>query len=300
MADAVLHRDFDPLSTGSFRQRILSKTSVYMALTIFALGYLVPLVIILINTLRPLDEIVRSGFIAWPHDVSLQYWGEAWSTFCIGGTCEGVSRFFKNSLMMAVPATILSTAIGLVNGYVLSKWRFRGSDALFGIITLGVFMPAQMTLLPWAFVLGKLGLSNTISGLVLVHTVQGLSFTTLFCRNYFVNIPDDLIKAARIDGAGFWRIFRRIILPLSPPIIIVAVIWQFTGIWNEFLFGTVFTSGANQPITSAIVAFSGSGTGERHYNVEAAAVIMAAIPPLFIYLVGGKYFVRGLTQGAVK
>ncbi|MBU1307471.1 MAG: carbohydrate ABC transporter permease [Alphaproteobacteria bacterium] len=300
MADAVPHRDFDPLSTGSFRQRILSKTSVYMALTIFALGYLVPLVIILINTLRPLDEIVRSGFIAWPHDVSLQYWGEAWSTFCIGGTCEGVSRFFKNSLMMAVPATILSTAIGLVNGYVLSKWRFRGSDALFGIITLGVFMPAQMTLLPWAFVLGKLGLSNTISGLVLVHTVQGLSFTTLFCRNYFVNIPDDLIKAARIDGAGFWRIFRRIILPLSPPIIIVAVIWQFTGIWNEFLFGTVFTSGANQPITSAIVAFSGSGTGERHYNVEAAAVIMAAIPPLFIYLVGGKYFVRGLTQGAVK
>lgn len=300
MADAVPHRDFDPLSTGSSRQRILSKTSVYMALTIFALGYLVPLVIILINTLRPLDEIVRSGFIAWPHDVSLQYWGEAWSTFCIGGTCEGVSRFFKNSLMMAVPATILSTAIGLVNGYVLSKWRFRGSNALFGIITLGVFMPAQMTLLPWAFVLGKLGLSNTISGLVLVHTVQGLSFTTLFCRNYFVNIPDDLIKAARIDGAGFWRIFRRIILPLSPPIIIVSVIWQFTGIWNEFLFGTVFTSGANQPITSAIVAFSGSGTGERHYNVEAAAVIMAAIPPLFIYLVGGKYFVRGLTQGAVK
>ncbi|MDG4674849.1 carbohydrate ABC transporter permease [Shinella sp. 838] len=300
MADAVPHRDFDPLSTGSSRQRMLSKTSVYMALTIFALGYLVPLVIILINTLRPLDEIVRSGFIAWPHDVSLQYWGEAWSTFCIGGTCEGVSRFFKNSLMMAVPATILSTAIGLVNGYVLSKWRFRGSNALFGIITLGVFMPAQMTLLPWAFVLGKLGLSNTISGLVLVHTVQGLSFTTLFCRNYFVNIPDDLIKAARIDGAGFWRIFRRIILPLSPPIIIVSVIWQFTGIWNEFLFGTVFTSGANQPITSAIVAFSGSGTGERHYNVEAAAVIMAAIPPLFIYLVGGKYFVRGLTQGAVK
>lgn len=300
MADVLVQQEFDPLATGSRRRRVLSKTVIYGLLTVFAVIYLLPLLIILLNTLRPLPEIVRTGFIAWPHDVSLQYWGEAWSSFCIGGTCEGVSRFFQNSLMMAIPATLFSTAIGLVNGYILSKWRFTGADALFGLVTLGVFLPAQMTLLPWAYVLGALGLSNSISGLILIHTVQGVSFTTLFCRNYFLNIPDDLIKAARIDGAGFWRIFRRIILPLSPPIIIVAVIWQFTGIWNEFLFGAVFTSGDKQPITSAIVAFSGSGTGERHYNVEAAAVIMAALPPLFIYLVGGKYFVRGLTSGAVK
>ena len=300
MADVIAHQEFDPLATGSLRRRLLSKTAVYGLLSIFAAVYLLPLLIILMNTLRPLPEIVRTGFIAWPQEVSLQYWAEAWGSFCIGGTCEGVSRFFKNSLMMAIPATVFSTAIGLVNGYILSKWRFRGADALFGMVTLGVFLPAQMTLLPWAYVLGTLGLSNSITGLVMIHTVQGISFTTLFCRNYFLNIPDDLIKAARIDGAGFWRIFRRIILPLSPPIIIVTVIWQFTGIWNEFLFGAIFTSGDQQPITSAIVAFSGSGTGERHYNVEAAAVIMAALPPLFIYLVGGKYFVRGLTSGAVK
>ncbi len=300
MAETLIQQEFDPLATGSARRRVLTKTAIYGLLAIFAAIYLMPLLIILLNTLRPLPEIVRTGFIAWPHDISLQYWSEAWSSFCIGGTCEGVSRFFKNSLMMAIPATVLSTAIGLVNGYILSKWRFRGADFLFGMVTLGVFLPAQMTLLPWAYVLGTLGLSNSITGLILIHTVQGVSFTTLFCRNYFLNIPDDLIKAARIDGAGFWRIFRRIILPLSPPIVIVAVIWQFTGIWNEFLFGAVFTSGDHQPITSAIVAFSGSGTGERHYNVEAAAVIMAALPPLFIYLVGGKYFVRGLTSGAVK
>jgi glucose/mannose transport system permease protein len=300
MADVIAHQEFDPLATGSRSRRILSKSVVYGLLALFAAVYLLPFLIILMNTLRPLQEIVRTGFIAWPQDMSLQYWGEAWSSFCIGGTCEGVSRFFKNSLLMAVPATVLSTAIGLVNGYILSKWRFRGADFLFGMVTLGVFLPAQMTLLPWAYVLGSLGLSNSISGLVMIHTVQGISFTTLFCRNYFLNIPDDLIKAARIDGAGFWRIFRRIILPLSPPIIIVTVIWQFTGIWNEFLFGAIFTSGDKQPITSAIVAFSGSGTGERHYNIEAAAVIMAALPPLFIYLVGGKYFVRGLTSGAVK
>jgi glucose/mannose transport system permease protein len=253
MADALVQQEFDPLATGSLRRRILSKTVIYGLLTIFAAIYLLPLLIILLNTLRPLPEIVRTGFIAWPHEVTLQYWGEAWSSFCIGGTCEGVSRFFKNSLMMAIPATVFSTVIGLVNGYILSKRRFKGADALFGLVTLGVFLPAQMTLLPWACVLGTLGLSNSISGLILIHTVQGVSFTTLFCRNYFLNIPDDLIKAARIDGAGFWRIFRRIILPLSPPIIIVAVIWQFTGIWNEFLFGAVFTSGDNQPITSPSV-----------------------------------------------
>lgn len=300
MDDSPANHQFDPLATGSRRRQFWSKFTVYAFLTIFGLYYLMPVVIILINSMRPLDEIVRGGFIAWPGSLSLQYWGEAWGTFCIAGTCEGISRFFKNSLMMTIPATIISTALGLVNGYILSKWQFRGSGFLFGLITLGVFLPPQMTLLPWAFVLGNLGISNTIGGLVLIHTVQGIAFTTLFCRNYFINIPDDLIKAARIDGAGFWRIFYKIVLPLSPPIVIVTVIWQFTGIWNEFLFGTIFTSGANQPITSAIVAFSGSGTGVRAYNVEAAAVIMAALPPLFIYLVGGKYFVRGLTQGAVK
>ncbi|WP_380053985.1 carbohydrate ABC transporter permease [Falsihalocynthiibacter sp. SS001] len=299
MVDSV-HQEFDPLATGSRARQIRARATVYTLLGFFALLYLSPVLIILMNTFRPLEEIVREGFISIPNMMSIQYWGEAWGSFCIGGSCEGVSRYFGNTLLMTVPATILSTAFGVVNGYALSKWRFRGDMWVFGLITLGVFLPAQMTLLPWAFTLGKLGLSNSIAGLVLVHTIQGISFTTLFCRNYFVAVPDDLIKAARIDGAGFWRIFRRIMLPLSPPILIVCVIWQFTGIWNEFLFGTVFTSGSNQPITSAIVAFSGSGTGERHYNVEAASVIFAALPPLFIYVIGGKYFVRGLTSGAVK
>lgn len=301
MADANAdHTAFDPLATGGLRRRLASKAIVYALLILFALTYLAPVVILAMNSMRPLDDIVRGGFIDRPTSLSLRYWAEAWGTFCIAGACDGISPFFVNSLAMTIPATVLSTAIGLVNGYALSKWRFRGSEAVFALITLGVFLPAQMTLLPWAYILGNLGLSNTIAGLVLVHTVQGLCFTTLFCRNYFASVPDDLVKAARIDGAGFWRIFARVILPLSPPIVIVTVIWQFTGIWNEFLYATVFTSGANQPITAAVVAFSGSGTGVRAYNVEAAAVLMAALPPLVIYVVGGKYFVRGLTQGAVK
>jgi glucose/mannose transport system permease protein len=161
-------------------------------------------------------------------------------------------------------------------------------------------MPGQITLLPWAWLIGKLGLSNTIAALVLIHTVQGLSFTTLFCRNYYVNVPDDLVKAARIDGAGFWRIFRRIILPLSPPILIVTVIWQFTGIWNEFLFAVVFSSGRQQPITAALIALSAGGTTVRQLDVLSAAVLIAAAPPLLVYFFGGRYFIRGLTQGAIK
>ena len=167
-----------------------------------------------------------------------------------------------------------------MNGYILSKWRFRGSEVLFTCMLLGVFMPGQIALMPWAFILGKLGLTNTTAGLVLIHVVQGISFTTLFCRNFFVGIPDDLIKAARIDGAGFWRIFCKIVLPLSPPILIVTVIWQFTGIWNEFLFGVVFTSGAQQPITAAWWRCRRRQVNVRHFDVMSAGVLIGALPPL--------------------
>ena len=276
------------------------KFLVYAILTLFAAYYLLPLVVVILNSFRKLPEIAQNGLIAMPRSWNLDAWPQAWSTYCIGGTCKGMQGNFYNSLRMTIPATFLSTILGALNGYVLSKWRFRGADWVFGAMTLGVFMPAQISLLPWSFLLGQLHLTNSTWGLVLVHTVQGLSFTTLFCRNYYVNIPDDLIKAARIDGAGFWRIFRKIVLPLSPPILIVTVIWQFTGIWNEYLFGVVFTSGREQPITSALVALSTNGTNVRNYDVMSAAVLIAALPPLLIYLVGGKYFVRGLTQGAIK
>ncbi|MCB2052893.1 MAG: carbohydrate ABC transporter permease [Geminicoccaceae bacterium] len=288
------------MATGGGRRHAQAKFVVYLLLILFALYFLVPLVVVVFNAFRELDDINRVGVLGLPTTTSLEAWSTAWGSMCIGGTCEGISIYFWNSIKMAVPATIISTILGALNGYVLSLWRFKGSDLLFGIITLGVFMPAQMALLPWAITLGSLGLTNTTSGLVLLHVVQGVAFTTLFCRNYYVNIPVDLMKAARIDGAGFWRIFHRIVLPLSPPILIVTVIWQFTGIWNEFLFAVVFSSGSQQPVTAALIALSTGDTGVRYYNVESAAVLMAAAPPLLVYLFGGKYFMRGLTQGAVK
>ena len=291
---------YDPLGAAGTWRRNSAKLIVYALLGLFALCYVLPLCIVVLNSFRDLSDITRNGLIGLPHSFSLNYWSLAWNKFCVGGTCEGIAPFFFNSVAMVVPATIISTAVGSINGYVLSKWRFTGSEILFGLMTLGVFMPGQMVLLPWARVLGWLGLTNSTAGLVLIHCVQGLSFTTLFCRNYYVNIPDDLIKAARIDGAGFWRIFRKIILPLSPPILIVTVIWQFTNIWNEFLFAVIFSSGTHQPITAALIALSAGGTAVHQYNVESAAVLIAALPPLLIYLFGGRYFLRGLTQGALK
>jgi len=301
VVSATYDPTLDPHARSANLRFALGRIAVYAFLGFFAIIYLIPLFVIVANSFRELPEISRNGLIALPQSLSLKAWPQTWSHYCVAGTCEGIQRNFYNSLVMTIPATILSTMLGAINGYVLSKWRFPGSETLFALMTLGVFMPGQIALLPWAFILGSIGLSNTVAGLILVHVVQGLSFTTLFCRNYYVNVPDDLIKAARIDGAGFWRIFWKIILPISPPILIVTVIWQFTGIWNEYLFGVVFTGGRQQPITAALVALASTNAmNARAYDVASCAVLIAAIPPLLIYFFGGKYFVRGLTQGAIK
>ena len=300
MSDIALDIGYAHAVRAERRRYVVGRIAVYGFLCLFAAIYLLPLFVIVANSFRSLPEITQNGLIAVPRSFSLESWPNAWSHYCVAGTCQGIKRNFYNSLMMTIPATLISTLLGAVNGYILSKWRFRGSEFLFGCVTLGVFMPGQVALLPWAFILGKLHLSNSVYGLVLVHCIQGLSFTTLFCRNYYVNIPDDLIKAARIDGAGFWRILLKIVLPLSPPILIVTVIWQFTGIWNEYLFGVVFTGGREQPITASVVALASAVMNAKAYDVTSAAVVIAAVPPLLIYFFGGKYFVRGLTQGAVK
>lgn len=298
MADAALIDD--PAAKAAARNYFIGRVVIYGLLIVFALIYLLPLLVVVMNSFRPLPEIAQNGLINFPQSIQFSAWVDAWSTYCINGTCEGMRRNFMNSLYMTIPATIVSTLLGALNGYILSKWRFRGSEVLFTCMLLGVFIPSQLALLPWAYLLGQLGLQNSITGLALVHVIQGISFTTLFCRNFYVSIPDDLIKAARIDGAGFWRIFRKIVLPISPPILIVTVIWQFTGIWNEFLFGVVLTSGQQQPITAALVALSAGEVNVRNYDVMSAGVLIGALPPLLVYFFGGKYFVRGLTQGAVK
>jgi glucose/mannose transport system permease protein len=277
-----------------------NRLAIHLTLMVFAACYMVPLLVVVLNSVRSTEDINHAGVIGLPHTLVWSNFSQTWSSYCISEHCSGIQPYFWNSLRMVIPATIISTALGALNGYSLSLWRFRGDGWVFGIITLGVFLPEQMRLVPWVIVLRDLGLFNTISGLVLVHVIQGLSFTTLFCRNYYVSIPQDLLKAARIDGAGFFRIFWRIVLPLSPPILIVTVIWQFTGIWNEYLYGVTFSAGEHQPITAALIALSARLSDAPQYGEQSAAVLMAAAPTLLVYLFGGRYFVRGLTAGAIK
>jgi glucose/mannose transport system permease protein len=273
---------------------------VYAALIILALLFLVPLGVVVVNSLRSSREIAATSLIGWPTHLIFSNYAQAWNKFCMAEHCWGIEPYMLNSLTLTIPATVISTLLGALAGYSISLWRFRGDQFVFGLVTLGIFLPEQMKLIPWVVVLRDLSLMNTIAGLVLIHTVQGMSFTTLFCRNYYVGIPQDLLKAARIDGAGFFRIFWRIILPLSPPILIVTVIFQFTGIWNEFLYGVTFTSGGQQPVTAALIALSAAITSEPMYGEQSAAVLIAALPTLLVYLFGGRYFLRGLTAGAVK
>jgi glucose/mannose transport system permease protein len=277
-----------------------TRVLVYTALIVLALLFLVPLGVVVMNSLRSSREIASTSMIGWPSHLTFANYPEAWNHFCMAEHCWGIQPYVMNSLTLAIPATILSTMLGALAGYSISLWRFRGDQLVFGLVTLGIFLPEQMKLIPWVVVLRDLSLMNSITGLVLIHTVQGMSFTTLFCRNYYVSIPPDLLKAARIDGAGFFRIFWRIVLPLSPPILIVTVIFQFTGIWNEFLYGVTFTSGGQQPVTAALIALSAAITSEPMYGEQSAAVLIAALPTLLVYLFGGRYFLSGLTAGAVK
>ena len=280
--------------------RNLSRIAIHTTLIVLAAFFLTPLLVVVLNALRSSDDISRNGVIGLPHTLMWSNFSRTWSSYCISQHCDGIQPYFWNSVRMVIPATIISTGLGALNGYSLSLWRFRGDTVVFGIITLGVFLPEQMRLVPWVIVLRELGLFNTISGLVLIHSIQGISFTTLFCRNYYVSIPPDLLKAARIDGAGFFRIFWRIVLPLSPPILIVTVIWQFTGIWNEYLYGVTFSAGEQQPVTAAMIALSARLSEAPQYGEQSAGVLMAAMPTLLVYLFGGRYFMRGLTAGAVK
>ena len=273
---------------------------LYVLLGLFALFYLMPLFVMITTSLKSLDEIRTGDLVSLPRDVTFDAWRTAWSGACTGIQCEGVRPYFLNSLLIAIPAVLISTFVGALNGYVVAQWKFKGSNIFFALMLFGCFIPFQVVLLPMARVLGIMGVAGTIPGLIFVHVIYGLGFTTLFFRNYYVSIPAELTKAAKVDGAGFFRIFWSIFLPLSLPIIVVAVIWQFTQIWNDFLFGVSFSQAGTQPVTVALNNIVNSTTGVKEYNVDMAAAIIAALPTLFVYVVAGKYFIRGLTAGSVK
>ncbi len=278
----------------------LSRFAVYAVLLVSALFFLAPLYVMLATSFKDAEQIRSGNLLSLPNGLNFESWTLAWSTACTGVDCRGLKPYFWNSVMMAVPAVLISTAWGAINGYVLSMWKFKGSDLLFGFLLFGVFMPFQVVLLPMSQILGYLGLSSSIAGLVLVHSLAGMAGTTLFFRNYYTAIPRELVNAARIDGAGFWRIFVRIVVPMSTPILMVTLIWQFTNIWNDFLFGVAFSGADSKPITVGLNNMANTTSSVKNYNVDMAAAIIAGLPTMLVYVLAGQYFVKGLTAGAVK
>jgi glucose/mannose transport system permease protein len=283
-----------------FRSGGLARFTIYALLVLFCLYYLLPLYVMVVNSLKPLSEITAGGMMALPGAWTIAPWASAWSTAQVGVEATGLRPYFINSILMVVPAVALSTMLGALNGYVLTKWRFRGATVVFGLLLFGCFIPFQIVLIPMARVLGLLGLAGTVPGLIFVHLVYGIGFSTLYFRNYYAQFPTELVRAAMIDGAGFFMIFRRIMLPASGPIAVVCIIWQFTNIWNDFLFGASFSDFDSQPMTVALNNLVQSSTGVKEYNVHFAGAIMAALPTLLVYVVAGRYFVRGLMAGSVK
>ncbi len=287
---------------GSKPRRILSRRNVFLYGTLFlvAVYYLLPLYVMVVTSLKGMPEIRLGNIFSPPVEITFEPWVKAWATACTGLNCDGLSRGFWNSVRITVPSVILSIALASVNGYALANWRFRGADIFFTILIVGAFIPYQVMLYPIVIILREIGLYGSLWGLVLVHSIFGMPILTLLFRNYFASLPDELFRAARVDGAGFWGIYLRIMVPMSMPIFVVALIIQITGIWNDFLFGVVYTRPDTYPMTVQLNNIVNSVQGVKEYNVNMAATLITGLVPLIIYFVSGKLFVRGIAAGAVK
>ncbi len=293
----------DPHGPSGRRPRpVFSRRNImlYGTLIVIALYYLLPLYVMIVTSLKGMPEIRVGNIFAPPLEITFQPWVKAWAEACTGLNCDGLSRGFWNSVRITVPSVIISIAIASVNGYALANWRFKGSEIFFTILIFGSFIPYQVMIYPIVIVLREIGVYGSLTGLVIVHTIFGMPILTLLFRNYFVSVPEELFKAARVDGAGFWGIYFRIMLPMSLPIFVVAIILQITGIWNDFLFGVVYTKPDTYPMTVQLNNIVNSVQGVKEYNVNMAATIITGLVPLTVYFLSGKLFVRGIAAGAVK
>ena len=297
----VLRRDAVGPS-GPKPRHVLSRRNIFLygTLIVVALYYLLPLYVMVVTSLKGMPEIRLGNIFSPPMEITVEPWVKAWSSACTGLNCDGLSRGFWNSVRITVPSVILSIGIASVNGYALANWRFKGADTFFVILIVGAFIPYQVMIYPIVIILRDIGIYGTLTGLVIVHSIFGMPILTLLFRNYFASMPEELFRAARVDGAGFWGIYLRIMLPMSLPIFVVAVILQVTGIWNDFLFGVVYTRPDTYPMTVQLNNIVNSVQGVKEYNVNMAATILTGLVPLVVYFVSGKLFVRGIAAGAVK
>ncbi|SDQ22445.1 carbohydrate ABC transporter membrane protein 2, CUT1 family [Pseudovibrio sp. Tun.PSC04-5.I4] len=302
MADTSLHLGLEDGPSGPKPTKVMTPRNImlYGTLIVVAIYYLLPLWVMVMTSLKGMPEIRMGNIFAPPMEITFEPWVKAWSEACTGINCDGLSRGFWNSVQILIPSVVLSITIASVNGYALANWKFKGSEMFFSILILGAFIPYQIMIYPLVILLREMGLMSSLAGLVLVHTIFGMPILTLLFRNYFSGIPEELFKAARIDGAGFWGIYFRVMMPMSLPIFVVAVIMQVTGIWNDFLFGVIYTKPDIYPMTVQLNNIVNSVQGVKEYNVNMAATLLTGLVPLTIYLVSGKLFVRGIASGAVK
>ncbi len=276
----------------------LPRLVIYLVLIAFAVFYLLPIYVLLITGMKGYAEVSLHTMWDLPKTLSLDSFAKAW----FGSPSEGFRGLgdnFWNSVQLAIPATLISAMLGSMNGYVLSKWKFKGSNTLFMLLLFGMFIPYQSILIPLVQLLEKIGLYGTIPGLIFVHVVYGIPITTLIFRNYYATVPSELVEAAGIDGAGILGIYRHIMFPISLPGFVVVMIWQFQSIWNDFLFGVIVTSRPSvQPITVALNNLAGSYIVE--WNVQMAGSLLAALPTMLVFIFLGRYFMRGLLAGSLK
>lgn len=289
-----------PAARSRPRRLNVGRIGVYAFLLTSALFFLLPLYIMLTTSFKSMDEIRLGHLFALPLAPSTDAWRAAWSEVCTGVSCEGVRVGFWNSVAIVVPSTIFPIVIGALNGYALSFWRPRGANVLFAVLMMGAFIPVQVMIYPLVKILAAMGLFSSLPGIVLVHIVFSMPVMTLLFRNYYLGIPQELFKAARVDGGGFWRIFVQLMLPMSTPIVVVAAIMQITGVWNDYILGLVFAGNEHLPMTVQLNNVINTTTGERLYNVNMAATMLTSAVPLLVYLVSGRWFVRGIAAGAVK
>jgi glucose/mannose transport system permease protein len=276
------------------------RIGVYAFLTVSALFFLLPLWIMLLTSVKTMDEIRLGNLLALPVAFTIQPWIAAWSEACTGLQCEGLSVGFWNSVRILIPSVTLSILIGALNGYALCFWRVRGADLLFAVLLVGAFIPYQVFLYPLVRLFSTIGINDSLAGIVTVHIIFGMPVMTLLFRNFYSSLPQELFNAARVDGGGFLTIFWRVMLPMSTPMLIVAVILQVTGIWNDFILGLTFAGRENLPMTVQLNNIVNSTQGERAYNVDMAATMLAGVVPLVVYFVSGRWFVRGIAAGAIK
>ena len=283
-------------------RKMLSRRNIilYGTLLVVAVYYLIPLYVMLVTSVKGMPEIRLGNIFSPPVEVTFEPWVKAWSQACTGLNCDGLSRGFWNSVKITIPSVFVSIAIASINGYALANWRFKGANLFFTILIFGAFIPYQIMIYPLVILLRDLGLYTKLPGLILIHTIFGMPILTLLFRNYFTTIPEELFKAARVDGAGFWGIYFRVMMPMSLPIFAVAIVLQVTGIWNDFLFGVIYTKPANYPMTVQLNNIVNSVQGVTEYNVNMAATLLTGLVPLAIYFISGKLFVRGIAAGAVK